>query len=85
MSIITPRITGTKPLFTFREGRCYTIKATSATHEGNFSTHPDAISIFKYEGKTGIFHCFREIHGGWTRTCSDAQLVGKIIEEANYV
>ena len=36
---------------------------------------------FRYEGQTGIHYVFREIHGGWTRTYTDAQLIGKIIKE----
>lgn len=37
--------------------------------------------IFRYEGKQGIHHCFREVRGGWSRTYTDAQLVGKHIKE----
>ena len=37
--------------------------------------------IFRYEGKQGIHHCFREVRGGWSRTYTDAQLVGKHIRE----
>lgn len=37
--------------------------------------------VFRYEGKQGIHHCFREVRGGWTRTYTDAQLVGKHIKE----
>ena len=39
--------------------------------------------IFKYIGKHGIHHCFKEIHGGWSRTYTDAQLVGKDIKEVD--
>ena len=38
--------------------------------------------VFRYEGKTGIHHVFREARGGWQRTYTDAQLIGKKIEEA---
>ena len=38
--------------------------------------------IFRYEGKRGIHHCFREVRGGWTRTYTDTQLIGKRIREA---
>ena len=37
--------------------------------------------VFKYEGKQGIHHVFREIRGNWTRTYTDAQLIGAMIEE----
>ena len=36
---------------------------------------------FSYERKEGIHHVFREIHGGWSRTYTDAQLIGKTIME----
>ena len=36
---------------------------------------------FRYERKEGIHHMFREIHGGWSRTYTDAQLIGKTIME----
>ena len=37
--------------------------------------------IFEYLSKDGIHHVFREVHGGWTRTYTDAQLIDKIIKE----
>lgn len=37
--------------------------------------------VFRYEGKAGIHYCFREIHGGWSRTYTDMQLIGKRITE----
>ncbi|MBQ3457124.1 MAG: hypothetical protein IJG36_11845, partial [Synergistaceae bacterium] len=41
----------------------------------------DETCIFRYEGKIGIHHSFREIRGGWTRTYTDPQLIGKHIQE----
>ena len=41
----------------------------------------DNVNMFRYEGKQGIHHMFREVHGGWTRTYTDAQLIGKHITE----
>ena len=38
--------------------------------------------VFSYEGKRGIHHMFREVRGKWTRTYTDAQLIGKKIKEA---
>ena len=35
--------------------------------------------VFKYLGKQGIHHCFEEINGGWTRTYTDVQLIGRKI------
>ena len=37
--------------------------------------------VFKYEGKQGIHHVFREVRGNWTRTYTDAQLIGTRTEE----
>lgn len=67
--------------FTFEEGHCYSILNT--VRDKN-----EAVTdcIFRYEGKQGIHHMFREIRGKWTRTYTDAQLIGKkIIEEVNDV
>ena len=36
---------------------------------------------FIYEGKRGPHHIFREQSGGWMRTYTDAQLIGKTIKE----
>lgn len=41
-----------------------------------------SLPILRYERKDGIHHVFREVRGKWTVTYTDAQLVGKIIEEA---
>lgn len=41
----------------------------------------DNVNMFRYEGKQGIHHMFREVHGGWTRTYTNAQLIGKHIKE----
>ena len=40
--------------------------------------------IFQYEGTQGIHHCFREIHGGWSRTYTNSQLIDKRIQEVPY-
>ncbi len=39
--------------------------------------------VFRYEAKQGIHHVFREIRGNWTRTYTDAQLIGARTEEVN--
>ena len=38
---------------------------------------------FRYIGKQGIHHCFQEVNGGWSRTYTDPQLVGKKIKEVD--
>lgn len=37
--------------------------------------------VFVYERKEGIHHMFRESTGGWLRTYTDTQLIGKKITE----
>lgn len=37
--------------------------------------------IFEFMKDTGIHHCFKAIPGGWSRTYTDAQLVGVKIQE----
>ena len=64
-----------KPVvFTFEEGHTYRIYENAKKWDND-------ICIFKYEGKQGIHHCFREVRGCWTRTYTDAQLIGKQIKE----
>ena len=69
---------------TFDLGHSYTIRSTkSGTKPAGYTggVHVDMMSVFKYEGKRGIHHYFRETRGGWTRTYTDAQLIGKHVEE----
>lgn len=44
---------------------------------------PEVGYTFRYLGKQGIHHMFREICGGWSRTYTDAQLVGKEVIEVS--
>lgn len=44
---------------------------------------PERGYTFRYLGKEGIHHKFIEICGGWTRTYTDAQLVGKELIEVS--
>ena len=72
------------PEFEFETGHSYTIrsmKSGTKPVECSGSVHVDMMSVFMYEGKQGIHHCFRETRGGWTRTYTDAQLIGKHVEE----
>ena len=65
--------------FKFEEGQKYKISETSSGVKGVKDAVKDC--IFSYEGKEGIHHKFREVSGSWTRTYTDAQLVGKQIQE----
>ena len=66
-----------KPVkYEFEEGHTYRIYDSL-----NAKKRENDISVFRYEGKQGIHHCFREVRGGWSRTYTDAQLVGKHIRE----
>lgn len=66
-----------KPVsFHFAEGHDYIVLATKGGE-----SEPIKDCIFRYKGKQGIHHMFSEVHGGWTRTYTDAQLIGKIIKE----
>lgn len=74
--------------FTFLEGHNYTISKIVYTEKyrgGQNSKHVDTLwsddCVFRYEGKQGIHHIFREVRGNWTRTYTDAQLIGKRISE----
>lgn len=61
-----------EPESRFQEGHIYCIKSDNKW---------ESECMFRYEHQTGIHYVFREIRGGWTRTYTDAQLVGKIIKE----
>ncbi len=40
--------------------------------------------VFQYLGMHGIHHHFREIHGGWSRTYTNNQLIDKRVMEVPY-
>ena len=65
-------IVSAEPASRFQEGHTYSIKSSDKW---------ESECIFRYERQIGIHYVFREIRGGWTRTYTDAQLVGKIIKE----
>ena len=46
-----------------------------------YESPKDRDFVFRYTGKTGIHHCFVEIHGGWSMTLADYQLIGKTVKE----
>ena len=73
-----------KPVeFFFSEGNTYKIYSSNAGSHYATGSSWENTCIFRYEGKIGIHHFFREIRGKWTRTYTDAQLIGKHIEELN--
>lgn len=61
----------------FTEGKCYVIY-------GSQSNTWERECIFMFLRKEGIHHMFREVRGGWSRTYTDAQLVGKNIQEVSH-
>lgn len=81
---ITPQQELTNPKeYSFIIGQMYTIKNIRfGEHKyHDIQPHSGALCLFKYIGKNGIHHVFREIRGGWSRTYTDAQLIGKHIKE----
>ena len=71
------------PSFSFEIGHVYSIKDAIHGAHNLYEISPKygTLCEFKYEGQQGIHRCFREASGGWTRTYTDAQLIGKQIEE----
>ena len=71
--------------FSFEIGRSYSIKDTVRNSGAKYDTEINPKSgnfcIFKYIGQSGIHHKFIETKGGWTRTYTNQQLIGKKIEE----
>ena len=72
----------------FIEGKCYKIYGSgyAGFHGSGKASASSGASwerdcIFMFLRKEGIHHVFREVRGGWTRTYTDAQLVGKNIQE----
>ena len=47
-------------------------------HDFNFNY------VLQYLGTQGIHHHFKEIHGGWSRTYTNSQLINKRIQEVPY-
>lgn len=61
----------------FKEGHIYVISTENEQLKHRWNNE----CLFRYEGKQGIHYVFRETRGGWSRTYTDAQLIGKTIEE----
>ena len=81
---------------TFTVGSCYQVVSNKSTIKrlkagGKYvlqsistgNNDPEVGYTFRYLGKQGIHHMFREICGGWGRTYTDAQLVGKEVIEVS--
>ena len=65
----------------FMPNRCYSIADyDKILHRLSFPFN----YVFQYEGTQGIHHCFREIHGEWSRTYTNSQLINKRIQEVPY-
>lgn len=65
----------------FMPKRCYSIADDDKIlHHLSFTFN----YVFQYLGTQGIHHCFREIHGGWSRTYTNSQLIDKRIQEVPY-
>lgn len=84
--IISDFLNGKKEVEKFEVNHCYCIfdrvlRGGSALAD---TTAPDNSYVFRYVGKQGIHHCFREARGGWSRTYTDAQLIGKSIQEVEW-
>lgn len=75
-------------LCAFMPQRCYSIAdddkilhrftLNPCTHDFSFNY------VFQYLGTQGIHHCFRGIHGGWSRTYTISQLIDKRVMEVPY-
>ena len=73
----------TPKTFSFIIGNTYTIKDIRDGGQAYCEMYPHsgAMCLFRYAGKDGIHHVFIETQGGWQRTYTDAQLIGKQIKE----
>ena len=61
-----------------KAGEKYAVQTVSESNDD-----PEFGFTFRYLGKQGIHHVFREISCGWGRTYTDAQLVGKEVIEVS--
>ena len=62
-------------------GKAYRISEKGYNGDIFDSLNWSGCCVFVYLGKHGAHHCFREQTAGWSRTYTDFQLIGKIIEE----
>ena len=66
-----------KPEGRFREGHIYRISTENEQLKHRWNNE----CLFRFECQQGIHYVFRETRGGWMRTYTDAQLIGKVIKE----
>ena len=74
------------PAFSFSQQHLYSISDRRPGHSDclnilNIGPDTGMNCVFKYVGKLGKHHCFVSVRGGWSRTYTDTQLIGKIIQE----
>lgn len=82
----------------FNKGACYQVVKNKRTIErlknggkytiqkiNDYGDDPEHGYTFRYLGKSGIHHKFVEIYGGWSRTYTDAQLIGKLLVEVSRI
>lgn len=77
-------VVNTAFIFTVDHSYSITDKATKYRQHAMISPISGCACIFRYKGKDGIHHVFTEVKGGWTRTYTDAQLIGKLIKEVSH-
>ena len=73
----------------FMPQRCYSINDSDKVLH-RLSLNPCILDfsfsyVFQYLGTQGIHHYFREIHGGWSRTYTNSQLIDKRVMEVPYL
>ena len=66
--------------YSFNVGNVYRIWLSSKYNPKTSPSHEEDFDL-TYIGKQGKHHIFKAIHGDWTRTYTDAQLIGKSIQE----
>ena len=68
---------------TFKPGAFYVVSRSRQKLPVSIQSRNDVEEgyVFRYLRKEGIHHFFQEVVGGWLRTYTDAQLVGKFVDE----
>lgn len=80
--LILPAERKSVPDFSFNKGSRYRICDSELGFAGDtFNPLTGNGCVFIYLRKDGKHHIFREQRGGWTRTYTDVQLMGKHVQE----
>ena len=68
---------------TFKPGAFYMVSRSRQKLPVSIHSRNDVEEgyVFRYLRKEGLHHFFQEVVGGWLRTYTDAQLVGKFVDE----